>query len=166
MLSEGSEEGSQNLVSSAAQMQAQAKAQKSAKDKGYIDYALDTSISNDMIDYTNALNHAWEENFGTAASAGWEEVALGALTGALGVPMIGRRSNGKLGLTWQGGFMEDYKDAKEGYERIDKAVEEFNKTTDLSKIKKTFHRAVANVGINQTQRQALFDDDHYISKNA
>jgi hypothetical protein len=29
------------------------------------------------------------------------------------VPTIGRRKSGKMGLTWQGGFMEDYKEAKQ-----------------------------------------------------
>lgn len=164
-LSEGSEEGLQRLISDTNQMRAQAIAQKESKDKGYLGYSLDPDITDAMINYTDALNHAWQESFGTAESAGWEEVALGALTGILGVPTLGRRKSGKLGLTWQGGFMEDYKDTRERYDRINNTVDELNQHTDTSKLRKMFQRAVANVSINQRQRQALFEDDHFTFKN-
>jgi len=69
-----------------------------------------------MIDYHKSLYASWQDSFGDFSKNGWEEVALGALTGILGVPMIGRRKSGKIGLTWQGGFAEDYREAKANYE--------------------------------------------------
>lgn len=164
-LSEGGEEGGQRLISDTNQMRSQAIAQKESRRKGYIDYALDPEITDAMVNYSDALNHTWQESFGDASKSGWEEVALGALTGILGVPMIGKRKSGKVGLTWQGGFMEDYKEAKENRENIQKRVDALNETIDPEKLRKRIHNAVADIAVNQGQRTALFEDDHVSFKH-
>lgn len=164
-LTEGSEEGIQRVISDTNQMRSQAIAQKESRRKGYIDYALDPKITDAMVNYSNALNHTWQESFGDASKSGWEEVALGALTGMLGVPMIGKRKSGKVGLTWQGGFMEDYKEAKENKENIQKRVTALNETIDPEKLRKRIHNAVADIAVNQGQRISLFEDDHVSFKH-
>lgn len=164
-LTEGTEEGSQRLISDSNQMQAYAKMQKTALEKGWIDRALDPTITNDLAKYTKALGHAWQEGFNSVGSAGWEEVFLGAMTGILGVPMIGRKADGKFGLTWQGGFREGYQEKEDHYKRVQQKVDLLNSVLDVEKLKNHARHASAGLSLMQDKRLAFFNDDHVTFKN-
>jgi len=71
-----------------------------------------------MVDYSAAMTKAWSDAFDGADKSGWEEVALGAITGLLGVPMVKRKANGKFGITVMGGFSQEYRDAKQEYQKL------------------------------------------------
>ena len=165
MFTEGFEEGAQRFASDTAQIRAAAQTQKYAETNGLIDHALNPEVTSAMVDYSEAMTKAWADSFGGAGKSGWEEVALGAITGLLGVPMVGKRKNGKLGLTLAGGFSQEYRDAKREYESIANRVAEMNKFIDSKKMRDNLLRGTANISMLQASRMALFNDDHVLFKN-
>lgn len=172
---EGFEEGSQNIISNSNQMQAQAKLNQWANQKYRTDadkhslYAssINPDVTEDLVDYMKAVNHAWNTDFGSFESPGWEEVFLGGLTGMLGTAGVKRdKATGKLKPTWQGGFVEEYRELAESYGQNQMKIDQVNKRIQSPEfIKKTRHAAAAMTLAND-MNEALQNNDIRMFKNS
>ena len=171
--SEGFEEGAQRMISDSNQMQAQAKLQQWADDRYNKDsnkYSLwekqiNPTVTADLVDYTKSLTKAWSEGFGTLASSGWEEVFLGGLTGALGTAGIRRKADGKMGIGWQGGFMEAIKDQQAKYTEADKMITAFNEQLSKPEFKQRMQHSAAALASAYDMEEALKNGDVMKFKN-
>lgn len=76
----------------------------------YYEKQLDLDAQEQTKGIMSEITDALTESFVT--DQGKEEFLLGAVTGALGIPMVGKRSNGKLGLKVQGGIFNEISDWK------------------------------------------------------
>ena len=165
MFSEGFEEGAQRFASDTEQLRASAKTQEAIEKQGLIDHALNPEVTSAMVDYSAAMTKAWSDAFDGADKSGWEEVALGAITGLLGVPMVKRKANGKFGITVMGGFSQEYRDAKQEYQKLQERIAEMNNHIDGKKLRESLLRGTANLSMLRASRMALFNDDHVLFKN-
>lgn len=171
--SEGFEEGAQRMISDSNQMQAQAKLQQWADDRYNKDsnkYSLwekqiNPTVTADLVDYTKALTKAWSEGFGTLASSGWEEVFLGGITGALGTAGIRRKADGKMGIGWQGGFMEAIRDQQAKYTEADKMITAFNEQLSKPEFKQRMQHSAAALASAYDMEEALNNGDIMGYKN-
>lgn len=171
--SEGFEEGAQRMISDSNEMQAQAKLQEWATDRYNKDsdkYSLwekqiNPSVTADLVDYTKALGNAWKEGFGSFSSSGWEEVFLGGLTGALGTAGIRRKADGKMGIDWQGGFMEAIRDQQAKYTEADKMITAFNEQLSKPEFKQRMQWAAAKLAAAYDMEEALNNGDIMGYKN-
>lgn len=171
---EGWEEGSQNLVSDSNQMQAAAKLQEWATDRYNSDHnkyslwekQINPQVTADMTDYMKALMQTWSTNFGTFSSPGWEEVLLGGLTGSLGTAGIRRNPQGKLGIGWQGGFMEAVREQKNELTETDKAINRFNDMLNSPEFRNNMMHAAGKLAATYDMEAALDNNDILQYKNA
>lgn len=172
-VAEGFEEGAQRIISDSNEMQAQAKLQEWATDrynKNSDKYSLwekqiNPSITADLIDYTKALGNAWKEGFGSFSSSGWEEVFLGGLTGMFGTAGMRRKADGKMGIGWQGGFMESIRDQQAKYTEADRMIQQFNDQVSKDEFKNRMQWAAAKLAAAYDMEEALNNGDIMGYKN-
>lgn len=161
--SEGFEEGAQRMISDSNEMQAQARLQQWADDRYNQDqnkYSLwakqiNPTITADLVDYTKSLAKAWSEGFGTIGSSGWEEVFLGGLTGMFGTAGIRQKADGKMGIGWQGGFMEAIRDQQAQYTEADRMIQQFNEQLSKPEFKQRMQWAAAKLAAAYDMEEAL-----------
>lgn len=172
-LEEGFEEGAQNLISDSGQMQAQAIvntkmkdwASERDKDKLFI-HSINPDVKDELVSRTKAFMNAWQENFGTIASPGWEEVFLGALTGGLGtLGFKADKATGKVKPTWAGGFIEEYRKTQEEYGQQELLADDLNKALNNDKFRATLSHAAASLSLAEGMEEALQNDDILKFKN-
>lgn len=170
---EGFEEGAQNLISDSGQMQAQAVvntklkdwASKRDEDKLFI-HAINPDVRDELTSRTKAFMNAWQENFGTIASPGWEEVFLGALTGGLGtLGFKADKATSKIKPTWAGGFIEEYRKTQEEYGQQELLAEQLNKVLNDDKFRATLSHAAASLSLAESMEDALQNNDILRFKN-
>lgn len=170
---EGFEEGAQRIISDSNEMQAQAKLQEWATDRYNKDsdkYSLwekqiNPSVTADLVDYTKALGNAWKEGFGSFSSSGWEEVFLGGLTGMFGTAGMRRKADGKMGIGWQGGFMESIRDQQAKYTEADRMIQQFNDQVSKEEFKNRMQWAAAKLAAAYDMEEALNNGDIMDYKN-
>lgn len=170
---EGFEEGAQRIISDSNEMQAQAKLQEWATDRYNKDsdkYSLwekqiNPSVTADLVDYTKALGNAWKEGFGSFSSSGWEEVFLGGLTGMFGTAGMRRKADGKMGIGWQGGFMESIRDQQAKYTEADRMIQQFNDQVSKEEFKNRMQWAAAKLAAAYDMEEALNNGDIMGYKN-
>ena len=170
---EGFEEGAQRIISDSNEMQAQAKLQEWATDRYNKDsdkYSLwekqiNPSVTADLVDYTKALANAWKEGFGSFSSSGWEEVFLGGLTGMFGTAGMRRKADGKMGIGWQGGFMESIRDQQAKYTEADRMIQQFNDQVSKDEFKNRMQWAAAKLAAAYDMEEALNNGDIMGYKN-
>lgn len=170
---EGFEEGAQRIISDSNEMQAQAKLQEWATDRYNKDsdkYSLwekqiNPSVTADLVDYTKALGNAWKEGFGSFSSSGWEEVFLGGLTGMFGTAGLRRKADGKMGIGWQGGFMESIRDQQAKYTEADRMIQQFNDQVSKDEFKNRMQWAAAKLAAAYDMEEALNNGDIMGYKN-
>lgn len=170
---EGFEEGAQRIISDSNEMQAQAKLQEWATDRYNKDsdkYSLwekqiNPSVTADLVDYTKALGNAWKEGFGSFSSSGWEEVFLGGLTGMFGTAGMRRKADGKMGIGWQGGFMESIRDQQAKYTEADRMIQQFNDQVSKDEFKNRMQWAAAKLAAAYDMEEALNNGDIMGYKN-
>lgn len=169
---EGIEEGVQNLVSSTGQIAAQARMNKYASELKHKDNStsmLGTMINpdtpEDFVDYTKALHKAMEDTFGAANSQGWTEVAVGFISGALGVGSIHRNSEGNIRPTWQGGLKESWNTVNGNREAVKKQTDLLNSALSSNKFGERARHAVQQMAIKKAQDTALQRGDTRAFKN-
>lgn len=171
---EGFEEGAQRIISDSNEMQAQAKLQEWATDRYNKDsdkYSLwekqiNPSVTADLVDYTKALGNAWKEGFGSFSSSGWEEVFLGGLTGMFGTAGMRRKADGKMGIGWQGGFMESIRDQQAKYTEADRMIQQFNDQVSKDEFKNRMQWAAAKLAAAYDMEEALNNGDIMGYKNS
>lgn len=108
-LSEGLEESGQNIASNAAQLK------YSSDLNTFSGQKINPYVQDEVNGFMTATLQAMEENFGTIDAPGWEEFFLGFITGAPGMPTVGKKKNGKTGVVWAGGIKEAREEADQLY---------------------------------------------------
>jgi hypothetical protein len=88
ILTEGTEEATQNLASNTAKLQAKAKGNEFAENS-ILGARINPEVTDEITDYTKAFSKALYDNFGSPESPGWEEFFLGGLTGGMGFMSLG-----------------------------------------------------------------------------
>lgn len=171
---EGLEELTQNLISGTYQAKYSAELNKWANQKyrhNSDKYSLFASSINpettkEYLNTVTALGHVWEDEFGTAASPGWEEFTLGALTGGFGTVSARRKKSGKIGIDWQGGIVEAFRDVQNKKAKNELQAETIRKALGDPKYRERIQHAIAAMTIAQDMDKALEDSDIFAFKNS
>lgn len=174
ILSEGTEELVQNVISNTGKTQAQAKLQQWADDSYRSDrekYSLfansiDPNITTDLIDYTKAAAKTWNDQFGSISSPGWEEFVLGGLTGALGTVGIKRNETGSVKLGWQGGWWDAMQETKQNYAETQAIVDSVNDMLGSDKFRQKARQAAVALAMTNDMDMAIQNGDVLKFKNA
>lgn len=171
-LTEGFEEGAQNLISDSGQMQAQAKINVATRNwskehkNSLFAQSLNPGVTDDLVNRSKAFMNAWRENFGTIGSPGWEEVFLGALTGGVGT--LGFRIDNKTGKVipaWQGGFMDEIRDRQQKYGEQEAYVKTLNNTLLSDDFRKRSAHAITAMALADGMEVDLINGDILNYKN-
>lgn len=171
-LTEGFEEGAQNLISDSGQMQAQAKINVATRNwskehkNSLFAQSLNPGVTDDLVERSKAFMNAWRENFGTIGSPGWEEVFLGALTGGVGT--LGFRIDNKTGKVipaWQGGFMDEIRDRQQKYGEQEAYVKTLNNTLLSDDFRKRSAHAITAMALADGMEVDLINGDILNYKN-
>lgn len=171
-LSEGFEEGAQRMISDTSQLVDQAKLNKWAnkehrKDKTSMFAAsLNPDVSEEFTDYMKAAAKTWHDSFGSPEATGWEEVALGAITGMFGSLGMRQTKEGKLKVDWIGGIREAYEDAKAEQVEQQAAIERTNKALTDPKFIERSKRAIAAMTFARDMNEALDSNNINLFKNS
>lgn len=184
MAAEGFQEGGQKVASTSNEMQAQAKLNKFVNSLKYTDdeinvtplftHTLNPTVNEELADYVTALGHTFEEEFGTIASPGWEEVFIGAISSGIGTPTVRRSTSvqdgkvvqGPYKLGWTGNaFWEAQQEIVGDKPIIDEYVSQLNNYIQDPKMQEKIKAAVTSASINDKQTQALMNGDIAEYKN-
>lgn len=163
---EGLEEGIQNIASTTAQMNTQAKMNRWARENSSLGSMINPDADEALADVTKALGVAYEDQFGSANGQGWTEVAAGFITGAFGVAGIHRNKEGKIRPTWQGGIKESYETIYGERNAIQEQIDKLNKALTSGKFGERAKNAAQNLAIKAKQDKALENGDIRAFKNA
>ena len=163
---EGLEEGIQNIASTTAQMNTQAKMNRWARENSSLGSMINPDADEALADVTKALGVAYEDQFGSANGQGWTEVAAGFITGAFGVAGIHRNKEGKIRPTWQGGIKESYETIYGERNAIQEQIDKLNTALTSGKFGERAKNAAQNLAIKSKQDKALENGDIRAFKNA
>lgn len=163
---EGLEEGIQNIASTTAQMNTQAKMNRWARENSSLGSMINPDADETLADVTKALGAAYEDQFGSANGQGWTEVAAGFITGAFGVAGIHRNKEDKIRPTWQGGIKESYETIYGERNAIQEQIDKLNKALTSGKFGERAKNAAQNLAIKAKQDKALENGDIRAFKNA
>ena len=163
---EGLEEGIQNIASTTAQMNTQAKMNRWARENSSLGSMINPDADEALADVTKALGVAYEDQFGSANGQGWTEVAAGFITGAFGVAGIHRNKEGKIRPTWQGGIKESYETIYGERNAIQEQIDKLNTALTSGKFGERAKNAAQNLAIKAKQDKALENGDIRAFKNA
>lgn len=163
---EGLEEGIQNIASTTAQMNTQAKMNKWARENSSLGSMINPDADEALADVTKALGAAYEDQFGSANSQGWTEVAAGFITGAFGVAGVHRNKEGKIRPTWQGGIKESYETIYGERNAIQEQIDKLNTALTSGKFGERAKNAAQNLAIKAKQDRALENQNIREFKNA
>lgn len=163
---EGLEEGIQNIASTTAQMNTQAKMNKWARENSSLGSMINPDADEALADVTKALGAAYEDQFGSANSQGWTEVAAGFITGAFGVAGVHRNKEGKIRPTWQGGIKESYETIYGERNAIQQQIDKLNTALTSGKFGERAKNAAQNLAIKAKQDRALENQNIREFKNA
>ena len=163
---EGLEEGIQNIASTTAQMNTQAKMNRWARENSSLGSMINPDADEALADVTKALGAAYEDQFGSANGQGWTEVAAGFITGAFGVAGIHRNKEGKIRPTWQGGIKESYETIYGERNAIQEQIDKLNTALTSGKFGERAKNAAQNLAIKAKQDKALENGDIRAFKNA
>lgn len=163
---EGLEEGIQNMASTTAQMNTQAKMNQWARENSSLGSIINPDADETLADVTKAIGAAYESQFGSANGQGWTEVAAGFITGALGVAGVHRNAQGKIRPTWQGGIKESYETIYGERNAIQEQIDKLNTALTSGKFGERAKTAAQNLAIKAKQDKALENQDIREFKNA
>lgn len=163
---EGLEEGVQSLASTTTQMHTQAAMNKFAGTQTILGDMINPNAKEDLDSYGNALVQAYQTQFGSLNSPGWEEVMAGFISGALGVPGMHQNKEGKWRPTMNGGIFESLEYVKGENNAIQETADKVNKYLTDNKYGERVRNAIAKIAINREKQKALDDGDVKVFKNA
>lgn len=155
--SEGFEEGAQNVASNASQMQ------QSAALNTFAGAKINPQVQDNVNDLLSATGQAISEQFGSVDSPGWEEVFLGGLSGAIGVPFL-KRGKGGLRATWAGGVQEAVKETKEDFKAND-VVEKINANIQKPEFVNKYQGLIRHQAYQQKMDEALDNGSEFEYEN-
>lgn len=96
----------------------------------------------------------------------WEEFFIGSLTGALGIPNIKRKANGKLGLGIEGGVVNEIKDYNAEIARQQEIVDYMNKRAQDPKFLNYYQGLIRHNRYQGLMNDAADRGDEFDYKNA
>ena len=99
-------------------------------------------------------------------SESWEEFFIGALTGALGVPGIKRKSNGKLGIGINGGAYNEYQEYKAKMEREQGIADYLNDRVQSPEFLNYYQGLIRHTKYQDDMNKAVLDGNEFDFKNA
>ena len=179
MLSEGSEEMAQNLISGTAQSTHSAQLNQWAEQKHRSDkdkYSLFSSsinpnVTKQYVDTLKSLGKVWNDEFGSFDKGGWEEFFLGAITGGLGTLSIRKQnpnepSSKRIKIGWQGGIYEAFNDIQEERKDNERRAEFLKDFINKPEFKERTRHAIASMTIAQDMEDALTNQDVFSFKNS
>lgn len=155
--SEGFEEGAQNIAANASQIKYSADLNTFAGAK------INPYVQEDVNDLLSATGQAILDQFGTAESAGWEEVFLGGISGAIGVPFL-KRTKGGVRPTWAGGISEASKQAKDDF-RANEVVDKINANIQKPEFVTRYQGLIRHQNYQQKMDDALQSGDEFNYEN-
>lgn len=172
MFSEGViQEGGQSEISTAAEMNLQAKLNAAARET-LLGASINPDVSEELIDFTKALGEAYNTQFGTIGSRGWEEVFIGALSAGIGMPTFKRMYNPSTKqyenkFRWNTAFTEAYDDLRSDYLNRQSMIDQLNDyvTDPNNGVIRNFRHAVAQSTLNKLQNNATERGDIQDYKN-
>lgn len=154
-ITEGMEEISQGAITRGAANYYEQDLYKYDYTQAFLDPKAQKETKGIMSEIASSL----VESFHT--DQGKEEFLLGAVTGALGIPMIGRRSSGKLGLKLEGGIFNeiaDYRRQKAGEEFI---ADQMNKRYNDPKFKSYYEGLVRHNYFSNIMKDPTLSTEDY-----
>ncbi len=155
--SEEFEEGAQNIAANASQIKYSADLNTFAGAK------INPYVQEDVNDLLSATGQAILDQFGTAESAGWEEVFLGGISVAIGVPFL-KRTKGGVRPTWAGGVSEASKAAKDDF-RANEVVDRINANIQKPEFVTRYQGLIRHQNYQQKMDDALQSGDEFNYEN-
>lgn len=162
-LSEGAEELAQSIVATAAGEQYASDVLAHYKNQ------LDPEANEEAISYINALGKSIAETLGDVNS--YEEFAIGALTGALGMPQFRSMKNSETGkrrspIYFEGGIKEAFDLYKENTKKATELTEYMNKRIQDPKFVNYYRGLVNHIKEGKLMDAALENSNEFSYKSA
>lgn len=130
-LEEASEEFLQDVASTGSQLRGAAELNEFSNKKY-------NAIERDKVDNViDASLAAIDQDFKDATGSGWQDVFGGFFMGAVGLPGVHKTQTGKIGISWNGGYLGEYLDQKKDQNTWDKdSIDALNRSAqDLKAMK-------------------------------
>jgi len=99
-------------------------------------------------------------------SSSWEEFFIGALTGALGVPGIKRKANGKLGIGINGGAINEYNEYRAKMEREQGIADYLNERVKSPEFSNYYQGLIRHTKYQDDMNKAVLEGNEFDFKNA
>lgn len=128
----------------------------------------DPNAAQETLSFSKAFTEGMKETFGDSSS--WEEFALGAVTGALGMPMFRsiRSSEGKLQspITIGGGAINEWRDYREKRRREQNIADYLNSRVNSPEFKAYYQGLIRHNKYQNDMNSAAENGDEFDFKNA
>lgn len=132
--------------------------------KNYYKAKMDPQAEQDTLSWMKSFAHGINETLNDSGS--WEEFFIGSLTGAMGMPVIKTKANGKLGLGIAGGSYNTYMEYRDQMNRDQEIADRMNQRVKDSNFL-NYYRGLIRHNKYQTAMDAAVDrGDEFDYKNA
>lgn len=132
--------------------------------KNYYKAKMDPKAEQDTLSWMKSFAHGINETLNDSGS--WEEFFIGSLTGAMGMPIIKTKANGKLGLGIAGGSYNTYMEYKDQMNRDEEIADRMNQRMKDPNFL-NYYRGLIRHNKYQTAMDAAVDrGDEFDYKNA
>lgn len=132
--------------------------------KNYYKAKMDPQAEQDTLSWMKSFAHGINETLNDSGS--WEEFFIGSLTGAMGMPVIKTKANGKLGLGMAGGSYNTYMEYRDQMNRDQEIADRMNQRMKDPNFL-NYYRGLIRHNKYQTAMDAAVDrGDEFDYKNA
>lgn len=132
--------------------------------KNYYKAKMDPQAEQDTLSWMKSFAHGINETLNDSGS--WEEFFIGSLTGAMGMPVIKTKTNGKLGLGMAGGSYNTYMEYRDQMNRDQEIADRMNQRMKDPNFL-NYYRGLIRHNKYQTAMDAAVDrGDEFDYKNA
>lgn len=162
-LSEGAEEISQKAASEVAGNY------YGTDVMNYYKHAKDPDAEQETLDWINSFNEGIEKTLGEGSS--WEEFFIGALTGALGMPVFGKANTQQAYLGkgksvgMAGGMFDAFSEYKERVQRDTEIANALNERVQDPKFKEYYQGMIRHYKLQKEMDKATDSGDEFEFKN-
>ena len=164
---EGFEEINQAVISRGAALKSGAELNEFSRgltlDGMYAD-TIDPEANKYAVGYMNSLLDGLMQTYGKSQS--WEEFAIGFVTGALGIPKVGRKANGKRGLQMSGEFVEGLRDAKKMKQEAQELAGAINARINTPEMREYYKGLIRHTKGEKDKLDFLMKDDQFNYKDS
>lgn len=156
-LAEGAEEMEQRIASDIA-------GSKYENDVlAYYRDGTDPDSLNTLNSWATATREAAVRNLKDPSA--WEEFAIGAMTGMLGIPIV-EKVNGKYKFTLKGGIYNHIKDFQEEKAKADEVAEYFNSKVNTEEYRNYYKGLTRHIATDKKKEEAAANGDKFEFENA